>query len=129
MKQSNFRAKLLGERQRITERFPGGLGKVDRHKDGFQFEARGRSFAQRSRADSLSQHAHTGSALHPTKHLRNLCFHRRTLFWFSAAISMNPQMSTTHRLPITGHFLTDVALIWKTGACQHLTMEETGGAR
>jgi len=46
-----------------------------------------------------------------------------------AAISVNPQMSTTHRLPITGHFLTDVALIWKTGACQHLTMEETGGAR
>src|SRR5207302_5361735 len=78
VKQSNFRAKLLGERQRITERFPGGLGKVDRHKDGFQFEARGRSFAQRTRADSLSQHAHTGSALHPTSHLRNFCFHRRT---------------------------------------------------
>src|SRR5438046_2829861 len=37
-------------------------------------------------------------------------FVRKTLatLSFSVAISMNPQMSTTHRLPITDHFLTDV---------------------
>jgi hypothetical protein len=34
-------------------------------------------------------------------------FHARILFRFSGVISRHPQMGTTHRLSITGYFLTD----------------------